>query len=114
MVFRIGAGAGAALVLFGTIVAPAVRAGEAAPDPSASTPGMKAYVDPRTGELVPERPVGLPPEPTSPALDRSTVGLVEIPAPGGGTMIDLQGRFQSPLVATLGPDGTLRLRHADE
>lgn len=112
---RSGAGrAGAALVLFGFIVAGAVGAGEEVLDTPASAPGLKAYVDPLTGELLPERPADLPPEPASAALDQSSAGLVESPAPGGGTMIDLQGRFQSPLVATLGPDGTMRLRHVEE
>ena len=33
-------------------------------------------------------------------------GLVEKPAPGGGMMIDLQGRFRSAATATAGADGT--------
>ena len=107
-------GAGAALVLLGVVVARAVCAGEAARDTPASVPEMRAYVDPRTGGLLPGPPADLPPEPVSPARDRSSAGLVEVSAPGGGSMIDLRGRFQSPLVATIGPDGTLRLRHADE
>jgi hypothetical protein len=111
---RIGAYvAGAALVLYGVIVAGDVGTGEEARSRPASAPGMKAYVDPATGELLPGRPANLPPEPPSAALGASTAGLVEVPTAGGGTMIDLQGRFQSPLVATIAPDGTLRVRHAD-
>jgi hypothetical protein len=75
---------------------------------------MRVYVDPATGELLPGRPTSLPPEPAASALNTSAAGLVEVPSPGGGMMIDLQGRFQSPLVATIQPDGTLRLRHVDE
>ena len=114
MTCRISArGVAGGLVLWVLLVG-AVDAGENALDTPASAPGMKAYVDPQTGELLPERPPDLPPEPASAALDHSTAGLVEVPAPGGGSMIDLQGRFQSPLVATVAPDGTLRVRHADE
>jgi hypothetical protein len=103
----------AALVLFGMFAVTDVAPGEEAHEPPASAAGIKAFVDPRTGELLPERPAGLPPEPTPSALDRSTAGLVEVPTAGGGSMIDLQGRFQTPLNATLAPDGTLRLRHAE-
>lgn len=106
---RIGVG----LVLCGILVG-AGGAGEETLDTTASAPGIKAYVDPLTGELLPGRPANLPPEPASPALDKSAADLVEVPTRGGGTMIDLQGRFQSPLVVTIGPDGTLRVRHADE
>ena len=106
--------AAAGVALCGLMVAGAVGAGEEVLDTPTTAPGFKAYVDPPTGELLPERPANLPPEPASPALDLWGAGLVEVPAPGGGSMIDLQGRFQSPLVATIGPDGTLRLRHAGE
>jgi len=45
------------------------------------------------------------------ALSRSTTGLREQPLPGpaGGIGIDLQGRFQSAVVATRGIDGRLAL-----
>ena len=104
----------APLVLCAMVVVGGDGAGQEVHDTPPSAPGMKAYVDPATGALLPERPANLPAEPASAALDRSTAGLVEVPGPRGGTMIDLQGRFQSPLVATIAPDGTLRVRHADE
>jgi hypothetical protein len=97
-VFGIACGLGEALAL-----------AEDAP-PGAPAAGMRAYVDPRTGALVPTPPAGQTPPPT-PAFSRSAAGLVERPAPGGGVMVDLQGRFQSPLVATVGPDGRVRLHH---
>ncbi len=83
------------------------------------SPGMRAYLDPVTGEF------GVPPSweeealgtealvaPGAPA-STSDAGLVETPSPvpGGGVMVDLQGRFQSPLVATIGTDGKMTMRH---
>jgi hypothetical protein len=44
----------------------------------------------------------------SAAFSRSSAGLVETRSPGGGVMVDLQGRFQSPLIATVGTDGQVR------
>jgi len=43
------------------------------------------------------------------AINTSSEGLVEkaIPAAGGGTMVDLQGRFQSAATATRDKDGNL-------
>lgn len=94
-----------ALVLFtGLVSARAAGAGD-------EQPGMRAYIDPRTGGFAAEPPPGEP----LPALDatpsQSAADLQAVPAPGGGVMIDLQGRFQSPLVATVQPDGTIRLHH---
>ncbi len=85
------------------------RADEA-PPVEVPAPGMRAYADPRTGALLPGPPAGRRPEP-SPAFSRSGAGLMPTRAPGGGIMIDLQGRFQSPLVATVEPDGRVRLHH---
>ncbi len=83
------------------------------------SPGMRAYLDPVTGEF------GVPPSweeeaqgtealvaPGAPA-STSDAGLVETtsPVPGGGVTVDLQGRFQSPLVATIGTDGKMTMRH---
>jgi hypothetical protein len=34
--------------------------------------------------------------------------------PGGGVKLDLQGRFHSPLAATIGPDGKLKMQHLGE
>lgn len=98
---------GAAPIAFGcdgdaAVAAPSATTGEAA--------GMRIYVDPSTGELT------SPPEAAAPqqrgvgsaATSTSTQGLVEEPAPGGGVMIDLQGRFQNEMHATIGADGALR------
>jgi hypothetical protein len=74
----------------------------------ATSAGRWIRVDPQTGE----RKAG--PMPGSargaiaadPAFDTSSQGLVEEPAPGGGVMVDLGGRFRSAVTATVGPDGT--------
>jgi hypothetical protein len=39
---------------------------------------------------------------------------VEAPAPGGGVKVDLQGRFQSPLIATVDGNGKVRTQHLGE
>lgn len=70
-----------------------------------SRSGMQANIDPRTGALVPE-----PPGPTAPALPTpSRPRIAETPAPGGGMMADISGRFMSSLVATIEPDGSVRV-----
>ena len=88
------------------------------PDPTpGGTSGMRGYVDPQTG-VVREGPApGTVPPPLSPqeqnALSTSTEGLVQVPSPvpGGGVMLDLQGRFQSPLIGTIGADGKVKIHH---
>lgn len=96
----------------GAIAAPVVT------DPGAD--GMVVYVDPRTGKLSSEpapgsTPLVLPPE-TQSALSTSGEGLTQTPSPvpGGGIMIDLQGRFQSPLIATVDETGKLRVGHIED
>ena len=85
-------------------------AGAEPPDTAAPAAGMRAYADPRTGA-----PRETPPPgesiPATAAFSRSGSGLAETPGPRGGVMVDLQGRFKSPLVATVAPDGTLRIEH---
>jgi hypothetical protein len=41
-------------------------------------------------------------------LDQSTEGLVAVPLPEGGEMVDLQGRFQNVALAKVGPDGKVQ------
>lgn len=45
------------------------------------------------------------------ALRTDSEGLVEEPSPGGGTLVDLRGRFQNVLVARVGADGLVRSEH---
>jgi len=82
--------------------------------------GMKVYVDPSTGQITHTPPPNAATMSLSPAeqnaFSRSDQGLVQIPnaGPAGGVKVDLQGRFQSPLIATVGPDGRLQIKHAGE
>jgi hypothetical protein len=68
--------------------------------------GSWVHVDPQTGQRVPgpARAAAVPPDP---AFSTSHQGLVAKPAPGGGMMIDLQGRFRSAATATVDTDGTV-------
>lgn len=72
------------------------------PPPSAS---MRVHIDPGTGAIVPAPVAPQAPAQLPPAASRSVQGLAERPAPGGGVMLDLQGRFLSPVTATVTPDG---------
>lgn len=80
--------------------------------------GMVMQIDPATGKVREGEALSTSNLPLSPqeqnAASTSSAGLVEVPAPGGGTMIDLQGRFQAPLVATIGPDGKMTMKHMEK
>ena len=75
--------------------------------------GMVVHIDPTTGEFLPEPAAdGV----TTQAADAAKVSvrqLKAVPSPtlGGGIMIDLQGQFQTPLVATIDADGKLTMKH---
>ena len=72
---------------------------------------QRAYLDPDTGRLLREPPPGAPVMTLGPEelnmLSTSDVGLVETPLPGGGSMVDLRGRFRHMAVATVADDGTI-------
>lgn len=87
-----------------------------APQQEAEDSAMVVHIDPKTGEIItppasalsgqgPRQPVDASKKP--PAELRETLS----PVPGGGVMIDLQGRFRSPLVATQGADGKVSVEH---
>ena len=101
-------GMGVWIVVGAVLLAGAPAAGE--PTDASAQSGMRAYADPRTGTLRSTPPPGTA-MPAPAAFSRSGAGLVETRAPDGGVTIDLQGRFRSPLVATVGPDGTLHIDH---
>ena len=102
-------------------------AGASADQPRAETPaaspggppGMVIYIDPQTGAILKEPAPGTVPLQLSPqlfnALSTSHQGLVETPSsvPDGGVKVDLQGRFQNPLIGTIDADGKVRMQHAD-
>jgi hypothetical protein len=76
--------------------------------------GLKVFVDLQTGQVVTspseaaqrELQAAIEAE-MGDALSTSSEGLSEVasPVPGGGVMVDLQGRFQSAATATVGPEG---------
>jgi hypothetical protein len=71
--------------------------------------GMKAYIDPVTGEFLQEPPQPLVTEAVkdiNDPLSTSSEGLKQVPAPvGGGVMVDLKGRFQQTITATVDDSG---------
>ena len=72
--------------------------------------GMRAYFDPKTGKIGPPSPdqaAAAAVTAEENAYNTSAQGLVAVPAPLGGQMVDLQGRFQNTITATLKPDGTV-------
>jgi hypothetical protein len=77
---------------------------------------MRVEIDPQTGEIV-EPSAGVPaaevPGSLEDAFRTSSEGLEETssPVPGGGEMIDLRGRFRSPLAATQDAEGKLSIQH---
>lgn len=82
----------------------AVLCGVCATGAARGDDGMQAHVDPQTGALVPEASL-----PVVPALPAPARPVAEVPAPGGGMMIDVSGRFMSSTVATVAPDGSLHV-----
>ena len=79
---------------------------------------LKVYIDPETGEFITPEEAEAPPEERltpSAAYSTSHEGLEERPSPvpGGGTMVDLKGRFQSPLTATIDSNGDIKIEHRD-
>jgi hypothetical protein len=88
--------------------APPESSAQATTTPRAA--GMKVFVDPRTGVVVPP-PTAEAAEALVPDTNTSSVGLEEKSIVGGGSKVDLQGRFQKPLVATMGADGKVTIQH---
>jgi len=81
---------------------------------------QKAIVDPETGRLIgaPEHDGPAANEPKEPSTLISPAERMEekpSPVPGGGMMIDLKGRFQRPLSATIEHRGKAEIeRHAHD
>jgi hypothetical protein len=79
--------------------------------------GMIIYIDPQTGAIRQDPAPGTVPLQLSPqernAFGTSHEGLVQAPSaqPGGGVKLDLQGRFQSPLIGTIDGDGQIKTQH---
>ena len=85
-------------------------------DKQGESEAQKAYIDPETGQFVspPEHDVSAANKPIeASALSSSTEKMEEksSPVPGGGMMIDLKGRFQSPITATIEFDSKTKIEH---
>lgn len=99
--------AGALLAL----VSPALVAESPRDEPASETPapaGLRAYVDPATGELTstPSREqVEALNKSLAQTLSRSTVGLEPFDLPRGGRGVYLERRFQSALMVKLDANG---------
>jgi hypothetical protein len=85
----------------GEVASPALVPG------AAPASGMIVQIDPTTGGAVDLLPGTANVLAQAQALNTSTEGLVEVPSavPGGGYMVDLQGRFQHSLTVTIDANG---------
>lgn len=99
--------------------APAASTGEDVDPPARDMPagpaGVRVHLDPLTGEIL-DRPAE--PEPEGQAAEDRPSGvsgprgwlntygddLIQEALPGGGFKVDLRGRFQSAVVATIDPE----------
>ena len=82
----------------------------------AESEALRVYIDPETGEFTnpPEQEAGTARKQALPAASSTShQGLEEKPSPveGGGTMVDLKGRFRSPLTATIDGNGKTKIGH---
>ncbi len=80
--------------------------------------GWIAYIDPETGRLTEAPPadgtnVLRADAAFAAGLSTSDAGLVEEVLPDGTVKVNLQGRFQSASYATVLPDGSIAVRHAE-
>ena len=88
------------------------RDASAIPTPTGSA-AQRAVIDPRTGELL-SAPAAVEQELSEDASSStSDSGLHEelSPVPGGGVQVDLQGRFQTPLMIRVDSDGQVNISH---
>ena len=81
--------------------------------PTKTVSSRMAYIDPETGELIstPSSTDGIS-ETQSAEVDLPPVKVTEY---ADGTVgVELNGRFSTPLVATMSPDGTITQEHSEE
>lgn len=82
--------------------------------------GMTVHIDPVTGRFLSEptpdsEPLVITPEIEN-AMSTSSEGLVEQvnPVKGGGVIMDLRGRFQSPLIIHQNTKKEIKIQHLEE
>ena len=79
-----------------------------------NAPGFVVHIDPITGEILPGPSAGaLTPPKAAETAKMPAPQFFAAPSsvPGGGVVIDLQGHFRTPLVATIDADGKMTLKH---
>jgi hypothetical protein len=102
------------VLIGGALIVAAITSAQAQTGPSS---GMIVYIDPQTGAILPAPAPGTLPLQFSPAeLNAARTdheGLVEAPSsgPAGGVSLNLQGRFQNPLVGTIDANGNAKVQH---
>ena len=80
----------------------------AATDLATASSGMRAYVDPQTGEFAAPPQGSAPPAIASPSSGTGRSAAVwNSPVPGGGQMIDTHGQFLHAMKAQAGPAGVV-------
>jgi hypothetical protein len=101
--------------LVGVVAACSTAAAGGAPDHAqtqpANTAGVRAYIDPETGEPgVP--PPGVVVAPSVQTSGRRAVPLVEVPStgPAGGVMVNAKGRLRADVLATTDASGKTTAR----
>lgn len=80
------------------------------------SPGIIVHIDPKTGKVKSPAPGELPDhilKPPPDAVKKPPQPLRETlsPVPGGGVVIELDDRFQTPLSATIDAGGKVRFEH---
>lgn len=81
---------------------------------SENAPGFVVNIDPVTGEILRGPPASaLTPPNAAAAANTPAPEFFEVPSsvPGGGVKVKLQDQFLTPLVATIGADGDVTLKH---
>ena len=110
---------GAGVLLAATLVAcspqaPTQTSTTLAGDDAPGTSGLRAAIDPATGELTSEPVAADAVQSVTDPLQWSSEGLVIETLPDGTERVDLQGRFQSASYARVAADGALEIRYDAE
>ena len=83
---------------------------------SEKTPAIIVHIDPQTGRIITPPSTSSPGQVVQTPLDAAKQQPPQLqqtlsPVPGGGTMIQLDERFRTPLTATIDVDGKVRFEH---